>query len=224
MKILLSKENGIEMEKQLGHLDGQKGVDVAKAMFKKNSNMIDFCFSQLELENNDKLLELGFGNGSHLKALNKHDANNIKYFGAEISGTMIKEAAKNILDLESEHRFNLTEYDGRILPYSDNFFNKVVMINAIYFVEEPFIFLSEIYRALIYGGICHIAFVEKDAIEKLPFVENRFRLYSEDSFQILIEQTGFQWIKKIKKEEEVITQNGEFINRTYSIFVLRKRR
>jgi hypothetical protein len=77
---------------------------------------------------------------------------------------------------------------------------------------------------LIYGGICHIAFVEKDAIEKLPFVENRFRLYSEDSFQILIEQTGFQWIKKIKKEEEVITQNGEFINRTYSIFVLRKRR
>jgi ubiquinone/menaquinone biosynthesis C-methylase UbiE len=224
MIAVLDKQDCLEMEEQLSRPNGQIGIDMAKVMFKKNSDMINFCFSQLELENNDKLLELGFGNGSHLKELNKHDVEHVEYFGAEVSGTMLREASKNIIELNSEHKFNLTEYDGRVLPYVDNFFNKVVMINAIYFVEEPFIFLSEIYRTLVYGGQCHIAFVEKDSMQDLPFVENRFKLYTEYSFQNVIEQTGFQLVKKIQKEEETISQNGELVSRTYSIFVLRKKR
>ena len=144
----LEKKDYLELEEQLSNPTGEKGIEIAKFMFQKNKNMIEFCFSQLELEHNDKLLEIGLGNGSHLNLLDRHPVNNIRYYGAEVSIDMLKEAAKNAVSMESNHTFNLSEYDGRILPYSDNFFNKIVMINAIYFIEEPFIFLSEMYRTL----------------------------------------------------------------------------
>ena len=66
-----------------------------------------------------------------------------------------------------------------------------------------------------------ISFAQKDFLEKLPYVGEKFNLFSMNDFEELIELSSFEIIHTENFKDEV-TIDDNTINRTYSIVELHK--
>ena len=72
---------------QLAHPDGEAGIAMGHTMNDSNTGMVLRTIAALEVQDGDRVLELGHGNCIHLESLlaGKSD---VRYHGLEISGTM----------------------------------------------------------------------------------------------------------------------------------------
>ncbi len=210
-----------EIEKQLSCPSGANGVEMGQNMNQSNIGMIHDTIEQLELQSHQRVLELGPGNGIHLERI-LHSANNLSYQGLEISTTMLEEAQrinKNFLD-NQQAQFHL--YDGQHLPFSDQSFDRIMTVNTLYFWQKPKELLLEIYRVLQPGGLAIISYAQKDFMEKLPFVRDKFKKYNNQDVNDLIHAIGQSPATFIDRVEQVKSKTGELVNRAYSMAKLIK--
>ena len=207
------------LAKQLSHPEGEFGIHLAENMNEMNIGMTRSAISNLGLQANDVVMEIGHGNCGHLRELLR-TAGNIKYEGFEISETMHDEAKRINADLESEIAFTL--YDGVRIPAPDHHFDKAFTANTIYFWSDVVRMLNEISRVLRPDGIFCLTFAEKDSMEQMPFTDNVFNLYMPDDIEALLEQTDFQLMTTDRKYEEVTSKTGHHIKRHFVTMVLKK--
>ncbi|TCI85853.1 class I SAM-dependent methyltransferase [Tenacibaculum sp. M341] len=208
----------LKIEQQLSNPKGIEGIQMGEKMHERNFSMTKASFDTLNLVNDDHVLEIGHGNCSHLEYVFSL-AENITYHGIEISETMYLEAKKQQKNTNSSY-FKL--YDGIIIPYASNSFDKIATINTIYFWRKPKLFLNEISRVLRLNGTCSICFADKSFMEKLPFVKEKFTLYNKDSFEQLILNTDLHIASIHEKKEEAISKTGDKLERKYNIVILKK--
>ena len=102
---------------------------------------------ELDLKNDERILEVGCGNGYYLNLLNKLGFN-LTLVGIDNDEVALKEARKIIRD----NRVKLELVDADKLPFGNNIFDKVVISEVIEHVEDQERVLSEIYRVLKPGG------------------------------------------------------------------------
>lgn len=103
---------------------------------------------ELDLKNDEKILEVGCGNGYHLNLLNKLGFN-LTLVGIDNDTLALRDARKIIRD----NRVKLQLADANKLPFEDNIFDKVVISEVIEHIEEEQKVLSEIYRVLKTRGV-----------------------------------------------------------------------
>lgn len=103
---------------------------------------------ELDLKNDEKILEVGCGNGYYLNLLNKLSFNLI-LVGIDNDALALRDARKIIRD----NRVKLELADANKLSFEDNIFDKVVISEVIEHIEEEQKVLSEIYRVLKPGGV-----------------------------------------------------------------------
>lgn len=103
---------------------------------------------ELELKDNDKILEVGCGNGYYLNLLNKLSFN-LTLIGIDNDALALRDARKIIRD----NRVKLELADAIRLPFEDNVFDKVVISEVIEHIEEEQKVLSEIYRVIKPRGV-----------------------------------------------------------------------
>lgn len=137
----------LEMEQQLSCPSGDKGIEMGKVMNDTNVGMITSSIKALGIEAGHKVLELGHGNGGHIRQL-LNQADDVHYTGIEISDTMHREAARMIKSSNYASQVDLILYDGSRLPFPDNTFDKFFTVNTIYFWPDPVAMLLEIARVL----------------------------------------------------------------------------
>lgn len=203
---------------QLSNPEGEIGKDIANMMNETNISMTRETIKSLLLTNNDKVLELGHGNAGHLFYLLDF-AENIDYTGLEISETMKSEAEKINQKFLSQAKFKL--YDGNIIPFENESFDKIMTVNTIYFWENPLDFLNEIYRVLKEHGSFVLTFAKKDFMKTLPFTSD-FKLYNYEDIELLISQTNFKRMIKSDKEEFITSKSGEQVKREYKVLTIKK--
>ena len=94
-----------------------------------------------------KVLEIGAGSAPHIDYL-KHDYD--EYFIAETSNHALEfyKEMKNI---------KIYSYDGKNLPFEDNFFDRIIISQCLEHVNEPEEFLFEMMSKLKEGGILSIS-------------------------------------------------------------------
>ncbi|MEM6515457.1 MAG: class I SAM-dependent methyltransferase [Bacteroidota bacterium] len=206
-----------ELERQLSCPTGAYGEEVGREMDATNIGMTTSSFQFLNLEENDRVLELGHGNCGHFDKVIPPDFN-IAYHGLEISKIMCQQAKKNH---GSQARFNF--YDGMNLPFSDDSFSKIISINTIYFWREPKRLISEIERVLKQTGICVLTYAEKKFMVGLPFVKKLFKLYYTSEISRLIKNTSLTINDHKQKTEYVKSKDGNFVKRKYSMVKLCKK-
>lgn len=85
-----------------------------------------------------KLLEIGIGNGAHLKLYKKHQVT-----GIDTSAGMLNIARKNALG-----NTMLLEMSGEALSFDDQVFDYVVLSHVIAVVDNPEQLLREVHRVL----------------------------------------------------------------------------
>lgn len=212
-----SENELMELENQLSCPKGEFGIEVGNLMNEKNIlmtlNSIDF----LEIKNNNYILEIGHGNCGHLDKL-LNIANDIKYYGLEISETMRDEAQKKNLSYNAEFKL----YNGFDIPFNDDFFDRILAVNTIYFWQNPLQLFKEIERTLKQGGNCVITFAQKDYIKKLPYTKTKFQFYDIDKIENLIKYSNLHIIEFVEISDINVNKFAESDDRKYIMVKLNK--
>jgi ubiquinone/menaquinone biosynthesis C-methylase UbiE len=206
---------------QLKYPTGEKGIEMGNMMNETNINMTRHSIQNLQIEAGNKILELGHGNAGHVEFIFEQ-AENIKYYGLEMSELMFQEARQINRNYVSQKQAFFSIYEGNIIPFEDDSFNKVFTVNTIYFWQEPEKLLSEIYRVLQPKGILCITFAEESFMKQLPFTQFEFELYSTEKVEKLIEKSSFKIINKETLTEKVKSKTGELVDRAFTTLVLEK--
>lgn len=208
------KDDLKELAKQLGNPAGEIGIEVANMMNATNIGMTKHAIESLNLDKNDVLLELGHGNCGHLSYLMKQ-AENLKYFGLEISELMQQEAIKSNQNYIENNLAEFELYNGTEIPFNDESFHKIFTVNTLYFWQNTDLLLNEIHRVLKPNGIFALTFADKSFMEKLPFTNFGFNLYSLKDTEELLQKNRFKILKSISQTEQVFSKTNEMVNRTF---------
>lgn len=218
MEQQLSEEDLKNIAKQLACPEGEHGIKTGEMMHANNIGMTTAAIDSLGLQNNETVLEIGHGNGGHIAQL-LSKAENLHYFGADISATIIAEAEKINQDFITKGKVHFQLTDGITLPFDDGLFDKIFTVNTIYFWTNPSEYLKEIKRILKPKGTLTICFADKTFMQTLPFTPYGFTLYEVETIKELLEKAGLTIKNTLKKLEQVQSKTGEQVERAYYVLV-----
>lgn len=175
------------------------------SMNKANFQLYQLTLENLQLQDGDRVLEIGFGNGEFFPMLNSL-AKNLRIAGLDHSQEMVSEAKKRNKDLYKTGLLELAVGSSDSMSFSNESFDKVFCINVIYFWENPQAHLAEIYRVLKPGGIFCIGFRPKENLEKFSFSQFGFKLFSAQDCENLLTENGFLFAGL--RDESHLNQNS----------------
>ena len=117
---------------------------ISKLMKKSNQIVYDAMLEQLELNQNDKIFEIGYGNGLGVNMI----ATNFDCLieGVDFSKLMYNEARKRNKEHIENKKVKL--YYGDFLKYNlpENCYDKIYCLNVVYFWDDLKIPFSKIYK------------------------------------------------------------------------------
>ncbi len=217
----MTTEDLKEIAAQLKTPTGENGIEMGKSMNETNIGMTMSAIESITIQKNHSLLELGHGNGGHVKHILEKAAN-VRYIGLEISEEM-KNQAKKLNRLYTPDNIAIFElYDGLKIPFDNNSFDHVLSVNTIYFWEDARLLLNEISRILKPSGTFCLVFADKSFMLKLPFTQFGFQLYDIDKFKKLISISNFEIKDITNKEDQVMSKAGDLVIRKYYTITLGK--
>ncbi|GEP97385.1 class I SAM-dependent methyltransferase [Chitinophaga cymbidii] len=193
---------------------GEDGIKAAERMNDNNAGVIGKTLELTAPADGDAILELGPGNGYHVKEL-LSAANNLRYTGIDISKTMVAEAGLMNRELVSAGVASFLTGDGRSLPFPDHSFDKFLTVNTLYFWENAQEMLREIWRVLKPGGSMVLSFGSQRFMQHLPFVQYGFQLYNEPEVLAMLEAQGLQVQSTGLYFEDAKGMNGEVIKKEF---------
>jgi len=180
-------------------------VVMSKVFDLGNAALNSFMKQQLEPEENDHVLEIGFGTGKLLNEIAKL-INKGLIEGIDISETMVKIAKRKNKKFISQGKIIIKHGDFEKESYDDNSFTKICSVNTIYFWSEPNLIIRKIFNILKPGGKLIFAFEDKEQIVHRALDFDIFHVYSENEIKELLKLNGFsrkiyvrsKWLKSKK--------------------------
>ena len=123
-------KRSIAIVQQSGNPQGILRRIIAFIMYFESKGMIQIALDLLELRPDDKVLEVGFGQG---KTISKGCAllENGMFAGIDISKTMLSVAGNYNKRLIKKGRVELKLAGVDSIPYKDNFFDKVSAMESV---------------------------------------------------------------------------------------------
>lgn len=164
---------------------------MTKFFNKSNAELNAFVKDNLELQPEDRVLEIGFGPGKLIKEIADITTNGIVE-GIDFSKAMLQQATKVNIQHISSGRVLLHEGECASLPFKDNVFDKLCSTNTLYFWENPEIYFSEIFRVIRPGGKVVIGFRDNQQMSELNISKDIFRLFSKNDVINLLSEAGFK--------------------------------
>ena len=150
----------------------------------------DFMKELLSLNENDHVLEIGFGTGKLIfEMANRMDKGLIE--GIDLSDTMAAIAEKKNKKYIAEGKVIIRQGDFEETTYNDNNFDKICSANTVYFWPHPDNCIKNILRILKPGGKLILAFEDIEQLESRPLSTNVFRFYQPDEIITLLSRNGF---------------------------------
>src|SRR5215471_17470602 len=120
----------------------------------------EWTVSLLDIQPDDRVLEIGFGPGLGIQYASKLATRGF-VVGLDHSETVLMEATRRNASAIEIGQVELKRGDVADIPYPAEFFDKAFAVNAIYF-GEPVAALKEIHRVLRPGGIVAITVRQKN--------------------------------------------------------------
>lgn len=197
----------IELSSQLRKPSGEAGKEIGKALNESNQRLYELAFEMMSLQKDDRVLEIGFGNGMHFPEYFRLQPR-LSVTGVDFSEDMYEEAKANNADLIASKKLTLHCEETSALPFLDNRFDLAVALNVIYFLDPPEVHLKEIHRVLKPGGLFLIGYRPRHAVEHLAFTKQNFILYESDELKALLNENWFEATKEITRSYEKTSVDG----------------
>lgn len=211
-----------EIASQLGNPSGQGGVKTGEIMNLSNNGMIATTIALLEIEEGQRILEIGPGNGKHVNTIFQ-SCEQLTYTGLDISETMVNEATQINSSRVMEGKVTFVLSNGRLIPFMANSFDRVFTVNTIYFWKDPAGYTAEIYRVLKPGALFNLALADKSFMDKLPFTRYGFTLYGKPDVVTLLKNAGFAIDDVIEQLDITVGNMGQPVERDIIILKCRKK-
>ncbi len=165
-----------------------------------NAKLNRFVNEIMSVQENDHILEIGFGTGKLIYEMAKQIDQGI-IEGVDFSSTMVSIAQKRNKKHIASGKVKILKSNFDKLPYKKEEFTKVCSINTIYFWEEPENTVKKIADILEPGGTFVVAFEDIAQLEQRQLNSEIFRLYSKDDVKDLLLNSGFSNGVSIKSRE-----------------------
>lgn len=176
---------------QLRKPPGEFANTIAEKMGVGNRPPYDLTLDTMENRDNDSILEIGFGSGSHFPDLFAK-AKDLQVTGIDYSAEMTELATQNNETLVKCDRLNLYTGSSDNLPFSESSFDIIFCNMVIYFWDDPTEHLSEIKRVLKPDGKFYTGMRTRKSMLQFPFTKYGFNLFEVEEWKSILEDNGFQ--------------------------------
>ena len=136
---------------QFAHPEGWMGRLVGMILAWKNRGRNAWAIALLDVQSNDRVLEIGFGPGQAIEEVAKLTPNGF-IAGIDLSDVMVAQASRRNAAAIRAGRVLLQQGAESPLPFEDDRFNKVFAVNSMQFWSNPTAGLQEVRRVLKPGG------------------------------------------------------------------------
>jgi len=167
------------------------GKILAKGMARGHKEFYKNAARVINPTNDDKYLEIGFGSGVFI---NKYMSHVSKIAGIDYSEDMVRLASDINRKLVESGKAEFKNGYASSLPWADNEFTIVAMIEVFFFLDETEIILKEIFRVLKPGGrlIIEMGFNKDDEVDNSRIIKKMgLKLYSGEEMKKLLKKAGF---------------------------------
>jgi SAM-dependent methyltransferase len=177
---------------QLRNPRGAAGSIVGWLMGLVNDEPNRLAIDALDLRPGDRVLELGFGPGWGLRTIAAR-TRGARVYGVDQSARMLEQATRMNEVAVSSGRMVLAQAPFSPLPWIDEMFDKVLLVNVIYFFDSEGRDISEVYRVLRPGGRLVIYVTSRDTMQKWPFAgPDTHRTFDARDLADFLESAGFR--------------------------------
>ena len=159
---------------------------VNKAMYKKAVSLVN-------LQSNENILDIGYGNGHLLEMIYKK--NPVNLYGIDISNDAKDMATKRNKKADVVGQLHLNVGDCCDLPYGDDMFDAVTSINTVYFWRDTVKGLSEIRRTLKKGKSFYNIVFTKAYLNTIKYTRNGYKKFEPEELIEYGKQAGFESIE-----------------------------
>jgi SAM-dependent methyltransferase len=180
---------GEYLSNQCGNPHGLIGKIMTWAMNRANNTMYKGIVDELEIQDNSRILDVGFGNGYLETLIMKKRKCYIE--GIDISEDMVKKAISlNRKYVESGNmKFGLG--DCCSMDYKEGEFDVVTTMNTIYFWKDTRKGMSEVYRVLKSGGVFYNAVIKKENLDRIFYTGSGFKKLKNEEYIEIGRDVGF---------------------------------
>jgi len=155
-----------------------------------NSFLNGLVYDLMSVQENDRIIEIGFGTGKLISKMAKHiDSGLIE--GVDFSSTMVSIAQKRNKYNVAEGKVKIVEGNFYEISYEKDWFTKACSVNTLYFWTKPELTARKIAEILIPDGKLLLAFEDIGQLEQRKLNQEVFRLYTKDEVRDLLVGAGF---------------------------------
>ena len=154
-----------------------------RAMYKNAAALV--C-----LQPNDRVLDIGYGNGYLLQKLYQKQV--VELYGIDISDDAIKMATKKNKKAAKANHLHLSVGDCCNLPYEENTFDAVTSINTVYFWSDTAKGLSEICRTLKKSKSFYNVVYTKEYLDKIKYTQIGYKKFEPEELMEYGRLAGFE--------------------------------
>ena len=189
------------ISEQFGNPTGVGGAISTFIMNVMNQTQYKGIINNLNCSENDRILDIGFGNGYLINNLAKKNEGN--FYGIEISDDMIKTGHRRNNKLIQQERVHLVKGNVMDIPFEDDFFDKIYTVNTVYFWEDLDKSLLEIKRVLKPNGIFINAIYSKEWLDKIKYTQHGFSKYSPSELVEITSSNGLNILKVTETKKNI---------------------
>jgi ubiquinone/menaquinone biosynthesis C-methylase UbiE len=190
------------VSKNLRKPTGLAGIVMGWLMNRFNNGIINMSLNAVPKENNNRIVEVGIGNGKALHELAKRFPY-AQLYGVDISTTMLKRAKQRNKKLIAQRRLFLQLNSIEKMDIDPDSVDTLLTVNTIYFWKNPDLALEEIRRILKKGGCFILSFNPKEEMQKRIYPPDIFTLYSLRQVKDLLEKHQFSLIKTMELSDHL---------------------
>ncbi|HZZ34762.1 MAG TPA: class I SAM-dependent methyltransferase [Caulobacteraceae bacterium] len=176
----------------LGHIVGRIMAHETHA-----ANLV--ALERLDLQPDDRLVEVGFGHGRTLAAAAERITAG-RLAGVDLSEVMLQIARRRNAGLLRAGRMELALGPSERLPFEAESFNKALAVHTIYFWPRPERDLAELHRVMRPGGRLVLGFrPSEDGAFVRDFPSDVYRIRPIAEVEGLLSAAGFSGIETIRR-------------------------
>ena len=184
---------------------GEEGIETIKRMNENHSDISEFAFECVNVNECDKILDIGCGGGVNIEKFLKLTSNNVD--GLDYSDVSVAESIKRNQKAVDDKRCEVIQADVCDMPLEDESYDLVSAFETIYFwpdIENTF---KEVSRIINPNGQFLIAQGtdgnHPDDEKWLNTVEG-MRVYTAQDLKSYLLNAGFTTVDIFKKENDYI--------------------
>lgn len=158
-----------------------------------NEKMYKNAVALVNLEDNEKVLDIGYGNGHLLEMIYKKRA--VDMYGIDISEDAKEMATKKNRQAYAKNQLHLEVGDCCALPYENDTFSAVTSINTVYFWEDIVKGLSEIRRTLKSGKSFYNVVYSREYLDTVRYTQIGYKKFTIEELIQYGEMAGFSKVE-----------------------------